>query len=195
VQSTETVSSSQLQETIRWPAAPRNAAEHFRLVALRLEAALGERTSRLIVVASPERGDGRTTTSLQIAGALHDALGRRVMVVDGDLHRPGLAAALGVGGGVFVSGSPDGPYALTETAESITALAARVQELRPLYDYVLVDTPPVDRSADAAILGRYSDGVLLLVRAGRTRRDKLDAALDALADTPLVGCVVTGRED
>jgi Mrp family chromosome partitioning ATPase len=180
-------------EALRWPEAPAGVAEHFQLVALRLESALAARETRLVTIASPQPGDGRTTTAVHVAGALHLALGRRVLVVDGDLARPGLARMLRAGS--FGAASQSGPFALAGAADSIASLARRLLKLRALYDYVLVDTPPIDRSADAAILGRVSDGVLLIVRAGRTRREKLDAALDALVDVPLVGCVLTDGDE
>src|SRR5215470_3516715 len=99
------------------PKPQRVAEERYRLVATRLEALLdqrrnGERSGRplgrVVIVTSPSRGDGKTTTALHLGTALSRGLGRRVAVVDGDLSRPGLAPMLGLGSSRGVADVLDG---------------------------------------------------------------------------------------
>jgi Mrp family chromosome partitioning ATPase len=66
--------------------------------------------------------------------------------------------------------------------------------LREYHDYVVVDCPCVARAADAAVLGRAADGVLLVVRVGQTSSPSLSAALEALVDTPVVGCLLNDHD-
>src|SRR5262249_60015803 len=81
-----------------------------------------------------------------------------------------------------------------ESSSHRRGLAAIVNSLREYNDLVLVDTPALCDAADAAILGRGADGVILVVRAAATKEDALAAALDALIDSPLLGCVLNDHD-
>jgi Mrp family chromosome partitioning ATPase len=199
---------------------PHPAAEtRYRLAATRLEAALDTRSGarreprslgRLVVITSAEDGDGKTTTSLHVANALSQAIGRRVALVECDTERPSLARMLGLGpqrglvevvsgtaglDEVLMRGVDGGPLILTAGAEDARVmrpgmLLGAINTLREYNDYVLVDCAAIARSADAAVLGRAADGVLLVVRIGSTSSVTLSTALEALVDTPLIGCVL-----
>ncbi len=197
------------------PSASPAAEQRYRLAAVRLEAALESRRTvrtlgRLVLVTSPESGDGRTTTALHLSIALARSLGRRVALVELDRARPGLTAMLGVppvrgladvlGGAatlddILLRGDDGGPMIVPGGEPnghtfSAAALLAPLNALREYYDYVVADCSALDRSADAAVLGRAADGVLLVVRAGATRGPALAGAMEALADAPLLGCVL-----
>jgi Mrp family chromosome partitioning ATPase len=187
--------------------------DRYRLVALRLEAVTGfgrGGAGRVLVVTSPARGDGKTTTTMNLGATLASELGRRVIVIDADLRRPRLARKMGLEsrrglGDVLrgrcavedvlwkvgddelwiVPGNPDG-----DDDVGARGLGRVVEALRSKADYVLLDTPAVDDSADAPALARLSDGVVLVVRSGHTRKSILAGALDALLDAPLCGVVL-----
>jgi Mrp family chromosome partitioning ATPase len=189
------------------------ARDRYRLIALRLEAVTGfgrGGKGRVLVVTSPARGDGKTTTTMHLGATLASELDRRVIVIDGDLRRPRLARAMGLEarrglGDVLrgrcaiddvlwkvgddelwiVPGSPDGDEGLPARG-----LYRLVESLRGRADYVLLDTPAVDESADAPALSRIADGVVLVVRSGHTRKSAMAGALDALLDAPLCGVVL-----
>jgi Mrp family chromosome partitioning ATPase len=72
-------------------------------------------------------------------------------------------------------------------------LTRNLSTLRARYEWVLVDTPALGASADAAILAREADGVLLVVRTGRTSKPELRGALDALSHARVVGCVLNDK--
>src|SRR5215813_1327597 len=103
------------------PKPQRTAEERYRLVATRLEALLDARRTperagrplgRVVIVTSPQRGDGKTTTALHLGTALSRGLGRRVAVIDADLARPGLAPMLGLGSGRGLSEVLEGSASL-----------------------------------------------------------------------------------
>ena len=75
------------------------AAEPYRSVRLALENFRRERGTRLVAVSSPGRGDGRTMTAINVAGALAQAPDARVALVEADLRHPSMAEALGLRGG------------------------------------------------------------------------------------------------
>lgn len=199
---------------------PQPAAEtRYRLAATRLEAALDAKRGikrdaralgRLVVITSAEDGDGKTTTALHLATALSQAMGRRVALVEADTDRPSLARMLGLGpqpglvevatgsarlDDVLLRGADGGPTIVVAGAEDVrvtrpASLLNAVNSLREYHDYVIVDCAAIARSADAAVIGRSADGVLLVVRIGSTSSVSLSSALEALVDTPVVGCLL-----
>ena len=200
------------------------ARERYRLIALRLEARLDARLpapahaarGRVVVVTSPSAGDGKTTTAAHLALAACRDLGRRVVLVDGDLARPRLARRLGVEARRGVADVLRGEALLGEVLwrlgddglEVLPGIAAEGRGAQPLpahlleplldrlrdrRELVLVDAPAVEVSADAPTLARAADGVLLVVRAGATGKGALARALDALVDAPLLGCILNDQ--
>jgi capsular exopolysaccharide synthesis family protein len=197
-------------------ARPDAADEQHRILAARLEPALA-RGARKIGVSSPSRGEGRTRTAAGAARALARAGRRRVVLVDCDLRAPSLHAALGVrapaglaevlGGlapldGAIVRIGEDPLHLLAAGAASPSLishpkLGELLGELARRFDAVVVDAPPVLGLADVPLLARDLDALLLVLEAGRTRRESLASALTALDDARdrLLGCVLnrTGR--
>jgi tyrosine-protein kinase len=186
------------------------AAEQYRLLAQRLEPLL--QRGRRIGITSPCAGEGRTTTAINTARALLRASQRRVVLVDAHLRSPAVARALGLLSGVgladVVAGSATLADALT-AADGLTVLPAGatrdpaaaiasprlreiLAELAGRFDAVIVDTAPVLPLADVPTLAAALDGLLLVLRAGRTRRDLLRLAVDALPPDRLLGCVLNG---
>jgi Mrp family chromosome partitioning ATPase len=190
--------------------------ERYRMIALRLLDKLGDGRSdgRVVIVSSPSRGDGKTTTAIHLAATLARDLGRRVCAIDCDLARPRLHRPLGLsvrrGLADVLRGDAsldqiiwkigDDPLWIVPGAPaddipaSFAGLARVIDEARARHDIVLLDTPATSESADAAALGRSADGVLLVVRAGATTRDALAGAIEALAGVTLVGCVLNGHD-
>lgn len=155
--------------------------------------------ARVIVLTSPDVGDGKTSVATNLATALARS-GRRVALVDGDLRRPrlhkvfnletqrGLAALLLDDQPIqelpetalALPTTVDGLFVLPTAAakgQDVSALlhsdrmSALVRRLRNKFDVVLIDTPPMALLSDARVLGSLADGVLLVFRAGKTTRE------------------------
>lgn len=181
---------------------PRSAAaEAYRSLRTSLLYASLDREVKTVLVTSAAPGDGKTSIAANLGVALAES-GKRVLLVDCDLRRPGLAQAFGL------APEPGLTEALlTESLEpavqatsvpSLSVLAAGQQppnpgefissqrlgrllsHLREQFDVVLVDSPPVGIVADAAVLAPQVDGVLLVVRAGHTRKDAAEQAKQQL---------------
>ena len=167
----------------------------------------GDGSHRLLVVTSPGPGEGKTTVTANL-GLMLAAIGRRVLLVDGDMRKRDLHEMFALlnerglntllqtdeiedqsldsfvqqtsipGLSVLTSGPP-----LQESAHLLhsTELPKLVNLLKRDYDFVLVDTPPVLPIADARIIGQVADGVVLVARAGQTSRDAAAAAYERLA--------------
>jgi receptor protein-tyrosine kinase len=192
-----------------------STAEAFRKLRTNLQFLTVDHPPRVIVVTSSSPSEGKSTTSINIALALAEA-DHNVVLVDGDLRRPRLAKYLDVLGSVGVSTVLSGAAPLDEVLQQtkfprLTVLAAgptppnpsellgsltaekMLSELRAQFDYVIIDSAPVLAVTDGAILAAKSDGALVVVRAGKTRRDQLAHAIGMLNDVgaTLLGAVLT----
>ena len=191
------------------------ASEAFRKIRTNLQFLSVDKPPRLIAVTSSLPNEGKTTTAINIAGALCET-GSSVLLIDGDMRRPSLDRYLEVVGSVGFSSVLSGATSLDEAlqqtrspnlkilaaghvppnpSELLASAAARnmLQEVRVKFDYVIVDTPPLLAVTDGAILASEVDGVLLMVRAGSTRRDQLTHSLGILEDVgaSLLGTVLS----
>lgn len=169
---------------------------------------------RVLAVTSPTPGDGKTITTLNLAGALAQAAGVRVLLIDADLRRPSVTNYLPCGsarlGGLVdaivddvalsqvvrrfdrlnLSVLPAGT-ADTSTYELLTSprFEALLAEARAHYDYVLIDTPPLVPVPDGRLIGRWADGFLVVVAAHKTPRRLLAEALNLLDPAKVLGVV------
>lgn len=170
---------------------------------------------RVVAITSAEAGEGKTTLVAGLGQAFAET-GERVVLVDADLRRRGLAPSLGLsespglaevlaepetlgdamqnwaGVSVLAAGATsNNPAALLGSAE----LRDLVARLAVRFDRVLVDTAPVLPCADFTTVAALSDAVLLVARSGASQRADLRAAHDILrgVDAPLLGTVLTAR--
>jgi capsular exopolysaccharide synthesis family protein len=194
------------------------AADQYR--ALRHEVELRRRESGLHVLAvtSPGPGDGKTVTTLNLAGALAQGVDARILVIDADLRRPKVADYLGLGAqhvpGLAellrdpgsnldravrrIDGSnlwilPAGA-AQTSPYELLNAprLEALLTEARRQYDCVLVDTPPIVAVPDGRLIAKWTDGFLLVVGAHKTPRKLVADALNLVNPARVIAVVFNG---
>ncbi|MGY1635505.1 polysaccharide biosynthesis tyrosine autokinase [Geodermatophilus sp. SYSU D00742] len=178
------------------------AAEGYRRLTTNLQFIDVDEPPRTIMISSAIPGEGKTTLTLNLAIALAEA-GRQVAVVEADLRRPRVTRYLGMVGGVGLTNVLAGTAELNEVLqgygdESLSVLAAGplppnpsqllssaqmkslMEELATKNDFVLVDAPPVLPVADATSLAVLTDGVLLSVRYGFTRKDLVRRTAAAL---------------
>lgn len=190
-------------------------AEQYRALRSRLETRLDATRLRLVAVTSAAVGDGKTTTAINLAGALAQSRDHRVLLVDADVRRPAVAAQLGLGDGggpglvdaildegrslesVVRRGSPLGlpvvtagrlPSAPYEVLKS-PRLGALFEEARRDYDYIVVDTAPLIPVPDSRLIARWIDGILMVVAAHRTPRKLVEEGLNLVDHDKIFGLV------
>ena len=178
---------------------------------LALERASREVPATLLAVTSPGASNGKTTLVTAL-GAAAARSGRRVLLVDGDTQRAGLTLALGPfrGPGLVEAlrgaaaadslheGPVDGVRVLPagdrtiDASELSRSLPALLGQLVPVADLLLLDCPPL-QDEDARGVVAAADAVLLVVAAGTSRQDVVDAleVLDAL-ELRVIGAVLNG---
>lgn len=194
------------------------AAEQYRTIRLQIENLRRERGVRLVAISSPGRSDGKTTTAINVAGALAQSPDARVALVEVDVRHPGVARCLGLSGGrglstylidpamavddvlerpasigfaVVVAGPVSSmPYELLKSPRLTGLFAA----LRERFDYVVVDTPPVLPFPDVGILRDLVDGFVLVVRANRTPREMVRDSLATVGAHRVLGAIFNEDE-
>lgn len=194
------------------------AAEQYRSVRLAIENFRRERGLQLVAIASPGRGDGRTMTAINVAGAMAQATDARVVLVEADLRHPSMAQALGLGEGHGLSTylldpalhvdpvvtRPPGLGFAVVTAGSASSmpyemlasprLGALLAELRERFDYVVVDTPPALPFPDVGILRDLVDGFVIVIRANRTPREQVRESLQTIGPQRVLGAIFNDDE-
>ena len=168
--------------------APRSPiSEAFRMLRANLKFMSADKELKVIVVTSSVPQEGKSTVAANLATSMAQ-MERRVLLIDGDLHRPsqhhiwelpnaeGLSnvivgqvevmAAIKKGMDnldVLTCGAvPPSPASLLDSKR----MASLIESFRSYYDYVIIDAPSLNLAADAATLGQMADGVLLVVRPG-----------------------------
>ena len=153
---------------------------------------------RVVLITSAAPQDGKTSSAANTAMVLAQR-GARVLLVDADLRRPRLHSHFGVSNAsgltTYLTGNaadidsltispvpelptfsllPAGPQAVNPAELLGSAqMFAVVSHWREKYDYIVIDSPPALAMTDPVILSRYADAVLLVVRAGHTRKQAL----------------------
>ena len=194
-------------------------AEQYRVLRHVLERRRREASVSVVAVSSPAAGEGKTTTAINLAGALAQGRDTRVLLVDADLRLPSVTAQLGLPASLpgLVDLIADGGLTLGDVVRALPRynlsilpsgritrapyeilksprLAEALGEARELYDYVLVDSPPLVPLPDGRVLARSVDGFLLVVAAHRTQRRLVAEALDLLDPQQLIGLVFNGDD-
>ncbi|MCO8276580.1 protein kinase [Actinoplanes sp. TRM 88003] len=169
-------------------------------------------TALMLTAANPKEGTTAVACGLAIAIA---ETGARVLLVDANLRSPGVGRYLAMDGGPGLADVLTGQARVSDVLRdpldgrltvlppgekrfdpgqvlASPTLAATMSELTARFDVVLVDAPPLHGVADAAVLGKVTDGALLVVRANRTRTADVQRSTDLLEriGTRLVAAVL-----
>ncbi len=172
-----------------------------------------------VLITSPTSQTGKTTLSIMLAHTLGQ-MGKKILLIDGDLRRSSLTSRLGHEGEpglttvlqgqatwqqIVLSTSvpcvdllPVGAFHGKEDLERLAGqqLAHCLTECKNEYDFVIVDSPPVLPVADARILTRLVDGTILTIRASHSRRTDAVETMNRLraAGGDLIGTVLIGSD-
>jgi capsular exopolysaccharide synthesis family protein len=213
------VSPSRVEPHLVAVSQPRSAyTEQFRSLRTRILEA-GERMQmRAIVISSAGVAEGKTLTALNLAWLLAQTEGVRALVIDSDLRRPCATDYLGIDAQVGLSEvlggqlrledaivrlEPAGLHLLPggrprdDVAELLSgpSYARLLTEVRRMFDYIIIDAPPLGIFTDANVLLSRADGGLLVVRAGKTRYSTVDKLLEQMPKERLLGVVLNRTEE
>ena len=194
--------------------------EAYKTLRTNVMFSLPGKDSKCIGVVSPERGDGKSSVSINLAISFAQ-INKKVIIVDCDLRLPTIASKLGIeakpGLSNFLSGNQDSEQPLIRrsseygidimTAGDIppdpTALItsrqmdAFIELLKKYYDYIILDFPPATIVSDAASVSRIVDGYLTVIRNNSSEFSKINETLRQLdfADAKILGFVYNGKDE
>lgn len=192
----------------------RTPSEAFRRLGTNLRFLDPDGGPQALVVTSSVPDEGKTTSAINLAITLADA-NAKVLLIDADLRRPSVAGHLGIEesvglttlliqratiedvlqpwgtAGLFVLPSGTLPPNPAELVGS-KAMSRLIGQLSERFDYVIIDTPPLLRVTDAALIARTTSGVLMVAGAGQIRREQLRQSLANLSavNARLLGIVL-----
>lgn len=190
--------------------------EAYKSLRTNIRFSLHQEDCKRICITSTAAGEGKSITILNLAISIAET-GKKVLLIDADMRRPAQARLLvekatpGLSNvlvglvspvdairpdiypnlDILFSGDvPPNPSELLGS-ENMERL---IRDMSQHYDYVLVDTPPVNVVTDASLVANLLDGVLLLVRKDRSRKDEIKRAVEnlRLAGAKLLGTVLNG---
>ena len=192
-------------------------AEAFRLLSVRLRHLARTRALKTLLVTSTIPQEGKSMIAANLACALAQSTQQRVLLLEGDLRRPSLSNTFGLGRnrglseylqgdrdliesiyflsspGIWMLPSGSAPSRALELLQSgrVSILA---KQLTALFDWIVIDSPPVLPLADTSVWMRLADGILLVVRPGTTEKRQLQRGLEALEPKKVVGAIVNSSQ-
>jgi len=200
------------------PGLSSHGAEQFRTLRSRLYQLRDSQPLRTILVASSVPGEGKTFVAANLAQAIVRQPDRRALIIDADLRCARLHTLLGApltpGLADYLRGEADemsiiqhgqdgnlcfiaGGTEVTDPSELLSngRLKGLLDRLAPLFDWVILDSPPCLPVADATILADLCDGVLLVVRAGSTPSPTAQRACQEMQGKNVVGVVLNAVQE
>ena len=186
--------------------------EEYRRLAASLHQAQAISGTKVVMVTSAIVGEGKTVTAANVALTLSHSYQKQVLLIDADLRRPSIEAVFGLkpvaGLGDRLTASEDRPVPVQQvfprlcilpagrpTSDPIATLTSDrmrrlIGEAREMFDWVILDTPPVALLTDANLLSSMTDGAVIVVKAGETRWDLVDRAVQAVGRDRTLGIVL-----
>jgi len=193
----------------------RVGAEEFRTLRSRLYQIREKLPLKRLMVTSALPKEGKSFVTANLGQVLVRQHGRRALIIDADLRSPGMHRHLGAPQtpglsdyllgecdefGVLQRGPMENLFFLPagRLAPSPSELLANgrlklfLQRVEPLFDWIIMDTPPVIPVADSTSLANFFDGILLVVRSNVTPSDLARRAREEFPDKLLLGVVLNG---
>jgi capsular exopolysaccharide synthesis family protein len=192
------------------------SVEQYRRLGAALQDLQGSRGLKTIMVSSAVPGEGKTLTVSNLALTLSESYKRRVLLVDADLRRPSIHELFGLSNGDGLCDelrSKRGALSAVEVTANLSVLVAGrsgpdpmadlssdrmrtlIQEAASRFDWVFLDTPPVSLLADAQLLARVSDAVLLVIAARTTPYQFVERSITELGADRIIGTVLNRTEE
>lgn len=189
-------------------------AETFRSLAMKLAHRQKQCNLHRVLITSSGPEEGKTLVAANLAIALAMQPRQKVLLIEGDLRKPAMLKAFGVGVPLGLTeyirqettkisevlyefaklplvvlpcgAVPEDPLGILQSAK----LADFMRQVVTSFSWVVIDSPPLVPLADANVWARMSDGILLVVREGRTSKRCLEQSVTLLDADRVIGLVV-----
>src|SRR3990172_4387005 len=193
------------------------AAEQYRVLCTLISQMRQNRSSYAIAITSSLKSEGKSFTSLNLGISMAKDFDERVLLIEGDLKNPNLheylkrSPVFGLsdvleGRGDFDASAIqlfDGRLSVLLAGQTMgnpsrLLSSLKMQELlnslRGYFKYIIIDTPPIIPLADISIYAPLVDGILLVIKAGKTPRSIVKRALGSIPQHKIIGAVLNEVE-
>jgi capsular exopolysaccharide synthesis family protein len=195
--------------------------EQYRTLSLMLDQRRQSGLLQVVAITSPTVGDGKTVTSINLAGAFAQSRDARVLLIDIDFRKPSIPAKLGLND-AQMSGFRDAivnpslclknivhrlpawnlslvtvgraevmPHEIFKSSRFVEL----IDEARRDFEWIILDSAPLLQAPDCMTIGRSVDGFVMVVCAHKTSRKDVGEALDILGPSKLLGLVFNSDEN
>jgi len=199
------------------------AAESFKMLRAKILTKHMESRLRTIMVTSPQPLDGKTMVAANLAISIAQGINEHVMIVDCDFRNPSVDRYLGLNtdqSGIreyLENGTSVAPYLVKTSIDKLTALPVGkappnpsellssekmrllVEELKNRYEdrYIIFDSPPAQFAAETTFLATMVDGLVLVVRSGKTSKNSILRAVENIGPnkTKIIGIVFNANNE
>ncbi|MEG2018452.1 MAG: CpsD/CapB family tyrosine-protein kinase [Clostridium sp.] len=193
------------------------AAESYRTLRTNIQYSSFDEDYKVIVITSSEPGEGKSTTAGNLAVSLAQS-DKNVILIDCDLRKPSLHKKFNLSNTVGLSdvivekeSVKNVGFKYSKNLTVLTSgkippnpaemlgsksMGALIEALKKVFDYVILDTPPVQAVTDAQILSTKADGTIFVVRAEQTKKDSVHNSISLLkkVNANIIGTVLNGLE-
>jgi capsular exopolysaccharide synthesis family protein len=189
------------------------ASEAFRLLGVRLQHIRRDRALRKLLITSTIPQEGKSMTAANLACTLAQKTQQKVLLLEGDLRRPSLSSAFGLGKHPGLCECLQGQRALAKSVYHVDGaglwilpagsahgnalellqsgrLPAIMDQLTAWFDWVVIDSPPILPLADTSVWARLADGILMVTRQGITEKRHLQRGLESIEHKKLIGALL-----
>jgi len=196
-------------------------AEQYKILREQVKRMRSETGARCLSVTSPVKRDGKTMVAVNLAAAIALEYEEQVLLIDGDLRSSEIHRYFGIrrspGLADLLNSSSDGdlmnyvqptflpslmilpagkPSSLTSELLAKKKMSSLMGEIRSEFPnhQIILDTPPILSTPDPLVLGKQVDKTIMVIRAGKTPRDYLLKAIQALQSNKVMGIVLNGAD-
>lgn len=191
--------------------------EAIRSVSSKCEKEMEKSKCKVVIVTSTVEGEGKSTFAMNLAYSLSKSQ-KKVMLIDGDLRKPTLRkitdavgpnysmedfldrkiksseAIVNIEGTRVLMLAPDKTAKNPIECLNSSAMSQFIEEGKEVVDYIIIDAPACRGVSDAAVLAKYSDGVIYVVKEDSTKVNRILDSIQEFSYTrvPIIGCVLNG---
>lgn len=196
---------------------PFSVSEAYKTIRTNLISVLKKQNSKIAVISSPNASEGKSTTSINVAISLSQ-INKKVLLIDADVHRPSIHNKLRMKNDDGLMNVINGVTAFSEAVKhynsnldilttgpipqnatevfSDVSFDALLDELKEEYDYIIIDTPPINLLSDSLVIAEKCGGIVLVVRSGITKHEALRRAVSSAKqlDINIIGIILNGSD-
>ena len=217
IKRTSTANNERLVGSEKQNKVPFAVVEAYKTTRIHLVSALDKIGGKVVAISSPNAAEGKSTTAINIAIALSQ-LNKKVLVIDADSRRSTIHKKLKMENALgcldIINGTvtfEDAKVSHNDYLDIITAgtqasnpselfstdkFETLLNEIRDMYDYIIIDTPPINLVSDALVIAQKCDGLLLIVRADITTYEAFRRTLNSTTELNInvLGVVINGTD-